>query len=59
MLVAAGLGWSVLPLTMHIPELHIIELSKTQFLRTLGVVTHAGRTLSRAAQAFRDLLQQV
>lgn len=56
MLVMAGLGWSVLPLSMHDKQLITIELPGTAFFRRLGLVTHRGRSASRAAGAFIDLL---
>ena len=56
MLVTAGLGWSVLPLTMLTSELRCLSLTKKPFKRSLGIVTHKNRTLSRAAQAFKKLL---
>ncbi|MBN1379603.1 MAG: LysR family transcriptional regulator [Gammaproteobacteria bacterium] len=56
MLVTVGLGWSVLPLTMQTDELSCIKLEEITFKRQLGVVTHKNRTLSRAAQAFIQIL---
>ncbi len=56
MLVAAGLGWSVLPLSMHSKELVCVEIPGVNIRRELGIVVRAGGTLSRAAQAFYDLL---
>jgi len=58
MLVSVGLGWSALPLTMtdeHVVPLYVpgIELS-----RELGVVWHARRSLSRAAEALLETLIQ-
>ena len=58
MLVTVGLGWSVLPLSMLTDELCCIALNNTAFNRELGIVTHKTRTLSRAAQAFKELLLQ-
>lgn len=58
MLVSAGLGWSVLPLSMLNPELTTIPLPGLRFHRQLGIVVHARRTLSRAAGAFCQLLHQ-
>lgn len=57
MLVMAGLGWSVLPLSMHNEELVCIALSGVAVHRQLGLVLREGATLSRAAQAFAELLQ--
>lgn len=56
MLVTVGLGWSVLPLSMQTDEIISITLSQVSFQRELGIVTHKDRTLSRAAQAFNQLL---
>ncbi len=56
MLVSIGLGWSVLPLSMLSSELICIELPGVQFHRQLGIVTHRKRSLSRAAQAFCNML---
>ena len=58
MLVTVGLGWSVLPLSMLSPELVSVELPQLFFHRQLGLVTHTGRTLSRAASAFSEMLMQ-
>jgi DNA-binding transcriptional LysR family regulator len=56
MLVVAGLGWSVLPLTMRNDELICLPTPGIDFHRELGIITRKGATLSRAAQAFYDLL---
>jgi len=56
MLVTIGLGWSVLPLTMLNTELVCLELPGVEFHRELGIVTHKKRSLSRASQAFCDML---
>lgn len=58
MLVAVGLGWSVLPVSMLNAELTPLALPGFRFHRQLGVVAHARRTLSRAAEAFCGLLHQ-
>ena len=57
MLVMAGLGWSVLPLSMHNEELVCIAVSGVAVHRQLGLVLRGGATLSRAGQAFVELLQ--
>ncbi len=49
MLVAVGLGWSVLPLTMLDDELQRLPVPHLRLSRTLGVVRHPARTLSNAA----------
>jgi len=56
MLVAAGLGWSVLPLSMLDDELVCVDLPDLRLHRELGIVTRETGHLSRAAQAFCDLL---
>ena len=58
MLVSVGLGWSVLPLSMLNPELIPLAVPGFRFHRQLGIVTHARRNLSRAAEAFCQLLRQ-
>ena len=57
MMAAVGLGWTVLPQTMASPELRSLTLSGTALTRTLGLVYHRERSLSRAARAFIDLLR--
>ncbi|WP_297527072.1 LysR family transcriptional regulator [Thiohalobacter sp.] len=57
MLVAVGLGWSLLPRSLldeQLIEVQVQGLGKLS--RTLGLVRHRERTLSNAAQAFVDLL---
>lgn len=56
MLVSAGLGWSVLPLSMLNGELECLELPGVRFHRQLGIVNHRSRNLSRAAQVFCAML---
>jgi len=56
MLVATGLGWSVLPASMVGPDLVRLATDAPALHRTLGCVTHPQRTLSNAASAFRDVL---
>lgn len=56
MLVSAGLGWSVLPLSMLADDLVCIDLPGATLHRQLGIVTHRDRTLSRAARMFYDIL---
>ena len=51
MLAAIGLGWSALPRTMIDDSLSVVQIRKMALRRTLGIVTHASRTLSNAAQA--------
>lgn len=61
MMASIGLGWSVLPASMAGPdpqsgELRILKINGINLRRSLGVVYHPRRTLSRAAQAMLDLL---
>jgi DNA-binding transcriptional LysR family regulator len=64
MMASIGLGWSVLPASMAAPdsitgmpgELRILKINGIDLRRSLGVVYHPRRTLSRAAQAMLDLL---
>ncbi|MCD6061843.1 MAG: LysR family transcriptional regulator [Moraxellaceae bacterium] len=56
MMVSIGLGWSVLPASMADHELHILQIPGVNLRRSLGVVYHPRRTLSRAASAMLALL---
>lgn len=56
MLAAIGLGWSVLPDSMLTGELVVLELEATRMQRSLGYVYHRDRTLSNAARAFIEEL---
>lgn len=57
MLAGVGLAWSVLPQTMLDRSLRALPVAGLRLTRRLGCVTHGGRTLSRAAQAFSALLE--
>ena len=57
MMVAVGLGWSVLPRTMLDGELVELPIAGLHLERTLGVVRHTGHTLSNAAGALLAILQ--
>ena len=57
MMASVGLGWTVLPRSMCDDSLSILPLMDANIGRTLGVVYHEGRSLSRAAQAFIDVLE--
>ncbi len=57
MLVAAGLGWSVLPRTLLSSELARLQLPVSVPARVLGAVTNPTRTLSAAATAFLSVLR--
>ncbi len=57
MMAAVGLGWTVLPATMLNEELRTLPVRDITLQRTLGLVYHRGRSLSRAAQAFTAVLE--
>lgn len=57
MLTSVGLAWGVLPQTMLDDQLCALPVAGLRLQRQLGCVTHGGRTLSRAAQAFTALMQ--
>jgi len=59
MLVAVGLGWSVLPQSMLDNDVRPIIVSNLKMKRTLGLVTHIERTLSNPAQAMIDTLNEL
>jgi len=56
MMASVGLGWTVLPRSMADDSLSTLPIQEANIERTLGVVHHRGRSLSRAAMAFRDSL---
>ena len=58
MMASVGLGWTVLPRTMLDPGLVALPVSDTAIERSLGLVYHRGRSLSRAAQAFMAVLAE-
>lgn len=58
MMVAVGLGWSVLPRTMLDEDLQELSVAGLEMARTLGVVRHTGHTLSNAAAALLDALRE-
>ena len=51
MMASVGLGWTVLPRSMSDPSLATLKIGEIRIERTLGIVYHRGRSLSRAAQA--------
>lgn len=57
MMVSIGLGWSVLPASMANEEMKVLPLHHVEMHRTLGVVYHPRRTLSRAAGAMLGILR--
>jgi DNA-binding transcriptional LysR family regulator len=50
MLVATGLGWSLLPATLLDDEIRALAVDDLSLSRTLGAVTHRRRELSNAAR---------
>jgi len=56
MMVAAGLGWSLLPKSMQDASLKMLDIGKTMS-RELGLVVHRKRSLSNAAGALRALIE--
>ena len=58
MMVSVGLGWSVLPRSMLGGDLVAVEVCDMALSRRLGVVWHARRTLSNAADAMLALLDE-
>lgn len=56
MLTAAGLGWSLLPTTMHDKNLKVLDLN-VSLSRELGLVIHRRRSLSNAALALKALIE--
>jgi DNA-binding transcriptional LysR family regulator len=57
MLASVGLGWSALPRTMIDDSLTVVQIKNWNLRRELGVVTHAGRTLSNAGRALMQLIE--
>ncbi|MDA8962470.1 LysR substrate-binding domain-containing protein [Congregibacter sp.] len=58
MMAVVGLGWTVLPDSMAGPELEALAVEGTHLSRTLGLVCHQERSLSRSARAFTELLRE-
>jgi DNA-binding transcriptional LysR family regulator len=56
MMASVGLGWTVLPRSMLDASLATLPIRDARIERSLGVVHHEGRSLSRAARAFIDAL---
>ena len=57
MMASVGLGWTILPRSMRDDSLSSIAVAGVSIERTLGLVYHRGRSLSRAARAFIDAVQ--
>ncbi|MCJ8168801.1 LysR family transcriptional regulator [Atopomonas sediminilitoris] len=58
MLVSIGLAWSVLPSSLLDDQVCALAVRNTQLARELGFICHRERTLSNAAKAFIECLQQ-
>ncbi|MFT4727533.1 MAG: DNA-binding transcriptional LysR family regulator [Granulosicoccus sp.] len=58
MMVSVGLGWSALPLSMIDDGMRAVPIPSLSMQRQLGSVRLKGRTLSRAALAFLELLPE-
>ncbi len=59
MLVSVGLGWSALPLSMTDDQVIALNVPEISLSRELGVVRHARRSLSRAAEHLLEMLRNV
>jgi DNA-binding transcriptional LysR family regulator len=59
MLVATGLGWSLLPATLLDAQVVTIEVEGIRLARRLGAVTHRQRRLSNAGRAMIETCRQV
>ena len=58
MLASIGFGWSALPHTLIDESLHVVQIKNVGISRTLGIVIHAERTLSNAARAMIETIEQ-
>ena len=58
MMASVGLGWTMLPRSLRTDSLIALEIPGGAVERILGVVYHPGRSLSRAAQAFVEVLRE-
>jgi len=56
MMVSVGLGWSALPVNMIDSDIVQLQVDGLVMERKLGYVQLKGKTLSRAAAAFKDML---
>jgi DNA-binding transcriptional LysR family regulator len=57
MMVSIGYGWSVLPESLC-SELHILNLNTNMSSRQLGYVIHKHHSLTNAAKALIELLEE-
>ncbi|MFT7300647.1 MAG: DNA-binding transcriptional LysR family regulator [Porticoccus sp.] len=58
MMVSIGLGWSLLPESMLEPGIRAVPIVGAHIQRELGYIHHREKSLSNAAKAFINLLQQ-
>ena len=58
MMTSVGLGWTVLPRSMQDSSLATLKINDARIERSLGIIYHRGRSLSRAARAFIDSLEK-
>jgi len=58
MLAAIGLGWSALPHTLIDENLHILKVEGVKIERQLGIVLHRERSLSNAARAMMEVIEE-
>lgn len=58
MMVSIGLAWSVLPHSMLDESVVRLPITDAHLSRDLGYIVHTERTLSNAAQAFMQMLNQ-
>ena len=56
-MVQAGLGWSMLPMSMLDDSLVALDIRRGRATRQLGTIVHSQRTLSNAVVAMINLLQ--
>lgn len=56
MMVAIGLGWSVLPETLIDDDVHVMPIEHRPIERPLGYLVHKSRTLSNAARSMLAML---
>ena len=57
MMASVGLGWTIQPRSMADDTLTALQVEGVDLERTLGLVYHRGRSLSRAASAFVEAVQ--
>jgi DNA-binding transcriptional LysR family regulator len=58
MLAAIGLGWTALPRTMIDDDLKVVQIKNMKTIhRSLGIVSHAKRTLSNAGEAIARMIR--